>query len=72
MVCQMTTQQGLAAQLKQHALLERRPLSSEAAEQQAHSELMKACEATELAECNAAQTRQLQEQMQVTTVVYTM
>ena len=47
------------------AKLERRLLSSEAAEQRVHTELLKACERAEAAECDAARARQLQEHMQV-------
>ncbi len=47
------------------ANLERRLLTSEAAERRVHIELMKACERAEAAERSAAQSRQLEEQMQV-------
>ena len=47
------------------ANLERRLLTSEAAERRVHTELMKACERAETAERSAAQSRQLEEQMQV-------
>ncbi|DBA80110.1 TPA: TATA element modulatory factor 1, variant 2 [Trebouxia sp. C0005] len=46
------------------ANLERRLLTSEAAERRVHTELMKACERAEAAERSAAQSRQLEEQMQ--------
>ena len=47
------------------ANLERRLLTSEAAERQVHTELMKACERAEAAERSAAESKQLEEQMQV-------
>ena len=47
------------------ANLERRLLTSEAAERRVHTELMKACERAEAAERSAAQSRKLEEQMQV-------
>ncbi|DBA77123.1 hypothetical protein WJX77_012006 [Trebouxia sp. C0004] len=46
------------------ANLERRVLTSEAAERRCHTELLKACERADTAERNAAQFRQLEEQMQ--------
>ncbi len=50
------------------ANLERRLLTSEAAERRVHTELMKACERAEAAERSAAQSRQLEVQMQVLAV----
>jgi len=47
------------------ASLERRLLTSEAAERRVHTELLKACERAEAAERSAAQSKQLEEQMQV-------
>lgn len=46
------------------ANLQRRLVTSEAAERRVHTELMKACERAEAAERSAAQSRQLEEQMQ--------
>lgn len=55
---------GTAAAMR-IAHLERRLLSSEAAEQHVHSELLKACERAEAAERDAARSRHIQEEMQV-------
>lgn len=56
-----------SAEAARIAHLERRLLISQAAEQRVQFELLKACEGAEAAECDAARTRQLQEQLQVIT-----
>ena len=62
-----TTGQAGAAEATRMVALERRLVRAQAAEQRVHNELMKAYEKVEAVERDAAQTRDLQTQMQVLT-----